>query len=97
MKCWYINNRCNRQNFECKHANVHALYRIGAGYHFVGWSSMPVALDRPIQGRLMLVVDGAEVVVQSCPIHAQLEKDLVISQAMATCRYSGEQVELQQV
>ena len=77
MKCWYTNNQCNRQNFECKNANVHALYRTGAGYPFVGWSSIPVALDQPMQGRLMLVVDGgAEVVVQSCPICARLEKKI---------------------
>ncbi|GFW48301.1 retrovirus-related Pol polyprotein from transposon 412 [Trichonephila clavipes] len=93
VKCCYINSRCNLWNFECKPTNMHALCHTGAECHFVVWSS-PLVVS--IVGRSVLAVDDAGVAIQCYSIRAQLEKYLVISQAMVTCQYSVEHVALQQ-
>lgn len=57
---------------------------------------MHVVFVVSILGRLVLVMNDVGVVVQRNPVRAQLETNLMISQAKITCRHSVEQVVLQQ-
>ncbi|GFW20694.1 hypothetical protein TNCV_1049171 [Trichonephila clavipes] len=57
---------------------------------------MLVVLVVSILGMSLLAVDDARAVVQRYPIGAQLETDLVISQAKVTCQHTVENVALQQ-
>ncbi|KFM70513.1 Retrovirus-related Pol polyprotein from transposon 412, partial [Stegodyphus mimosarum] len=86
----------NISNFECKPANVHALCYTDVECHFVIWSSMLVVFVLSILGQPVLAVNDAEVLVQRYPIRAQLETDLVISQAKVAYRHFVEHAALQQ-
>jgi len=95
MKCWYTDNQCNCQNFECQRACI-VSYRCwislcGMEFHSCcTWSANAGTFNagcgwwcwscRPIMSHM-------------CSIG---EKDLVILQAKATYQYSGEHIGLQQ-
>lgn len=63
QKCWYNNNRCNSQNFEFKHANVH--YCVVQLQDVTLWENLNACSIWSVNtGKVMLVADEAVVVIQ---------------------------------